>query len=114
MASSFPAVVVTGARQGGKTSHLAEAHAPDAHLWFYRDTHQLEVDFFVQRAGGIRAIEGKWAENPDAKSARALRSFASLRKDIPTTLTIVSPGEGHYPLDKDVMVENLYTVRATL
>jgi hypothetical protein len=52
-----------------------EAAGSSARIFFWRDTHGVEVDFVLEHQGKLRLIEAKWAEN-----IRDLRMSASIEK----------------------------------
>jgi hypothetical protein len=91
-----------------------EAKAPDAHLWFYRDTTQLEVDILIEHQNVLTCIECKWVELPDARDARSLIALHKLAPHQNIRLLIASPTSQHFPLTDEIMVESLSSLRAAL
>ncbi len=66
LAAQFPAVVVTGPRQSGKTSLLRHLFARTHH----------EVDFVVEVGGQVHGVECKLTASPRPEHARGLQRFA--------------------------------------
>jgi predicted AAA+ superfamily ATPase len=46
-------------------------------VFFWRDTHGVEVDFLIEQNGSVRLIEAKWAET--VSEPRALKSLLTVR-----------------------------------
>ncbi len=50
----------------------------------YRDSHQVEIDFFVQSDNRTHAIECKWNEIPNLKDLSAITDLLSYLKKKPS------------------------------
>ena len=61
-AEQFPALVITGGRQTGKTTLLRHLFPAASFASLGRDTHGTEVDFVIEQNARVRLIEAKWAE----------------------------------------------------
>jgi predicted AAA+ superfamily ATPase len=48
-------------------------------FWYYRDQRAREIDFMLERGGGLTLVECKWREHPDLDDARHL---LSVREDL--------------------------------
>jgi uncharacterized protein len=58
---------------------LNQAGSNPVNFWYYRDQRAREIDFMLERGGGLTLVECKWREHPDLDDARHL---LAIRKDL--------------------------------
>ena len=89
---------------GELRKHL-RAQAPEARLWFYRDQSR-EVDFVIEKDGGLVLAESKWKEIPSARDIGPVLAVQQLLADsrLPVMLLCRSPQT--YPLRKGALAVN--------
>jgi predicted AAA+ superfamily ATPase len=84
MAKQFPAVLITGARQTGKTSLLRQLYPSASYVTLdlllnaeaaRAAPDELLADVVIERAGSLTAIECKCKEHPGDADANGLRAL---------------------------------------
>ena len=116
-AATRPVVVLTGARQTGKTSLVRRLFPDHAYvtldlpseaeqaerrggwdLHFWRDQSR-EADFLLHRAGAFHLADAKWTEHPGGRDAKALFRIAqALPPGSVRTMSIFCRAINPYPL----------------
>lgn len=57
-------------------------HGREAHLWFYRDRDQREVDLLIERDGRIHPVEFKKSASPGRSAAAGFAALTKLRLEV--------------------------------
>lgn len=119
----FKALLVTGARQVGKSTmlrHLAENYVvgelfrnvaygeTNVNMTYYRDTNQKEIDVVIEENGVIHPIEIKKATNPERKLVKAFNVLNVSSNELGKGLVICMT-DRTFPID-----ENNYMIPASI
>lgn len=100
----FPVVLITGVRQGGKTT-LARMCCPD---WdYYRTRNGAEVDLVLSGDFGLLPIEIKYGVKTDTRKLATLKRFIKER-DLPLGLVVNNAAKPEHIADRIVQLPATY------
>lgn len=97
----------------GELRKYLGVESPEARLWFYRDQSR-EVDFVIEKDGGLTLAESKWKENPASRDFdKALAVQSLLPQARSPVLVLCRTPQGH-PVGKSALAVNAYRLREQL
>ena len=81
--------------------------APEATVWFYRDQSR-EVDFVIDRDGGLTVAEAKWKEYPAERDFEQAMAVRALRPRSRWPVMVLCRAPQSHPVAKDALAVNAY------
>ncbi len=89
------------------------ATAPEASVWFYRDQSR-EVDFVVEKDGGLTLADAKWKELPGRRDFRQLLAVQPLLRAARLPAMLLCRTRESFPVAKDMLAVNGSHIRGHL
>ncbi len=89
------------------------ATAPEASVWFYRDLAR-EVDFVIEKDGGLTLADAKWKELPGARDFRQPLAVQPLLRTARLPAMVLCRTGESFPVGKDMLAVNGLRIRGHL
>jgi predicted AAA+ superfamily ATPase len=97
----------------GEIRKIMRVKHPEGSIWFYRDQSH-EVDFVIEKGRVVTLLDGKWKEYPEAKDFNTMLKVKKFFPRVAENTMILCRTPHSYPIGKEMVAVNGFSIEAIL